>query len=580
MTESKKWVDTLLGKMTTEQKIGQLLVFGFCGPVVTPDVVDMIRKYHVGGLRISQKFRVATLLNDQKPGTEPDEITLQSLHYPHGNNRDYAYTKHCTNATPQEYAQTLNILRDVSLERKLGIPIHFTIDQEGSACDDLLSGQRLFPHPMGYAASNSPEIAYKAALSIGKQARALGVNMIHSPTLDVNTNPRNPEIGTRAYSDKPEEVVRYALQSLKGFSESGLICTGKHFPGRGESESDAHWGLPVVTVDREELYNTHIMPYRPLIDAGLPAIMMAHCCYQCIGVTEDPAGMSRELIQNILRAELDFKGVITTDNMMMGGILKKYEMSEAIVKMVIAGCDLILCRDESPIRIKIIESLTEAVRAGRLTEQRLDEAVERILIMRWNMGLAENGGKVDDQKAADPINDPFVVEAAKEAADKSVLLIRDEAKLLPLDPDKKILLVEQIFPTHEFSNNMYSHPGLLWDEMCKLSDNVASVEIPYVPGEMDKERIYRRLHEADVIVTTNYYYHKNACAISDVVRRIIAKSKKPVVVVTNTPFELGAPKDFPVVITSFNPGGRENLNAVARVLYGKLVPTAQVPVKL
>ena len=349
------WVDKMLGEMSVEQKVGQLLVLGLCGPIITPDVAELIRKHHLGGLRISQMMRAITLTNDIKPGEEPDACTMQSMHYPSGNNKDYAYVRSCVSSTAEEYAETLNNLRKMSLERDLGIPIHFTIDQEGSASDDILSGQRLFPHPMGLVTTGDPELAYKVALSIGKQVRALGVNMIHSPTLDVNTNPRNPEIGTRAYSCMTDDVTEYALQTLKGFTESGLISTGKHFPGRGESEDDAHWGLPSVNLDLKTLSDVHIAPYKKLIDAGLPAIMIAHCCYPALGITDKPAGMSKELLNDFLRGELGFNGVITTDNMMMGGILKKYEMSDASVEMVVAGCDLVLCRDESPIRFKIIE---------------------------------------------------------------------------------------------------------------------------------------------------------------------------------------------------------------------------------
>lgn len=568
----EKWVNELLGRMNLEQKVGQLMVFGFCGSVITPDIVDMIQKYHIGGFRISQKFRCLSIMqHDVKPGTPVDDSTARSIIPPQGNMIDYAYTKNAVHTTPREYAQVLNRLRDYALERPLGVPLHFTIDQEGNASDDMLSGQHLFPHPMGLAASGDPEIAYKAAVSIARQVRALGVNMIHSPTLDVNTNPKNPEIGSRAYGSHPDVVAQYALQTLKGFQENKLMATGKHFPGRGESEADAHWGLPVVNLNLKQLLDTHMYPYKKLIAAGLPAIMIAHSCYPALGIVDKPAGMSKELIDTWLRGEFGFKGVITTDSMTMGGVLKKYEMSEAIIQMLLAGCDLILCREQTPLRIKVLENVVAAVREGRLPEKRIDESVERILKMRWDMGLADNGGKVDVEQAETPIHDSYVVHAAQEAAEKSTVLLRDEQSLLPLGKEQNVLLIEQIFPTHEFANNMYSHPGLLWEEMCALSSHVGSVEIPYVPAEQDRQRALRRVEEADVIVMTNYYYHKNASASSEFVREV-QKSGKPVIVVTNTPYEMGAPADFPTVITSFNPGGRECLSAVAKTIFGELKP--------
>jgi beta-N-acetylhexosaminidase len=569
-----KWVDQLLGKMTIEQKIGQMLVFGFCGPVITPDILELIRKYHIGGLRISQKFRMMTVANDVKPGTEPDENTRRSLHYPRGLNRDYAYIDSPTACTAKEYAQSLNRLRDCALERPLGIGIHLVIDQEGNACDDLLSSQRLFPAAMGYSAAHDTDLAYRSGLCIARQARAVGANMIHSPVLDVNTNPLNPEIGARSFSALTDDVIRYAQAIMQGLKDGGLFTTGKHFPGRGESLSDAHWGLPTVGISRAKLYEEHIRPYRNLIEAGLDAVMLAHCCYPSLGVVDEPACVSDTIINDILRGELGFEGIITTDNMMMGGILQKYEMSEAVIEAVAAGCDIILCRDESPLRYKIIDSLINAVRNGRIREKRIDESVERILGMRWRMGLAEDGGKVDPDLAETPFKDVFVKKTAAEAADKTVML-KDESSLIPLDPSSNVLLIEQIFPTHSFAANMYSHPGLLWEEMCRHSDNVFSVEIPYFPREIDYERIRRRISEADTIVMTNYYYHKGVSSITDAVRKVMAMGKD-VIVVTNTPYEFGLAADFPVGIVCFNPGSREHLCAAADVIYGKLRPTAKL----
>jgi beta-N-acetylhexosaminidase len=574
----EKWVSNLLGGMDLERKVGQLMVFSFAGPVITPDVVELITRYHLGGLRVSLKFRTTTLTHDVKPGTTPNENVLRSLAYPSGLNRDFADPKQCVNCTPREYAEVLNRLRDCALARPGGVPIHFTIDQEGNGSDDLICGQRLFPCPMGFAAADEPALAYRAAVSIGRQARAVGINMIHSPVLDVNTNPRNPEIGTRAYSDRTDVVTRYALESLRGFQETGLIATGKHFPGRGESVADAHWSLPSVTADLSTLREQHIAPYHEMIAAGLPAVMTAQCCYPALGCHDAPATTSREIVTDLLRGELGFAGVITTDNMTMGGIVQRYDMREACVLALLAGCDLVLCRDESPNRVRIIEAIIEAVRGGRIKESRIDASVQRVLGMRWEMGLAENGGKVDAARAADPIDDPFVVKATNEAADKSILLLRDEAKVLPLRPERKVLLVEQVFPTHQMANNISCHPGLLWEEMCKLSPNVGSVEVPILPGPADHQRVLRRVHEAEVIVATNYYYHKAAATMTDLVRQLHGFCK-PVIVITNTPYDRAAPKDFPTVVTVFT-AGRENLRAAVEVIYGKLKPTAKMPVKV
>ncbi len=579
-SDCDRWVDTTLGSLDLEQKIGQLLVYGFCGPVITPDVIDLVRNRHLGGLRISQGFRIITLGNDVKPGTEPEEWSLRSLHLPTGRNRDPSTARAPVRCTPGEYATVLNRLRELSLERPGGVPLHFTIDQEGSGSDDLCFRTRLLPHPMGLAASGDPANARRAASAIGAAARALGVNMIHSPLLDVNTDPRNPEVGTRAYGDTAAVVGDYALESLAGFAAAGLVATGKHFPGRGASAADAHWGLPVVDLDRAELEAVHIAPYRRLIAAGLPAVMMAHSRYPALSASEDPASCDPRIVRDYLRGELGFDGVITTDNMMMGGLLQRYELTESVLRVLQAGCDLVLLRDESPIRWRIPERLAAAVRSGELTEARLDESVARVLAMRYRMGLADGGGLVDPERA-DRFDDPEQIATANDLAAAGTLLLCDRAEALPLSPGARVLLVEQVFPTQERINDCYSHPGLLWDELTRAGLDAGCVEIANVPSADDVQRVHRRLHEDDydVIVTTNYFYHKAAASNTPLVRDMLATGK-PVIVVSNTVYEFGAPAEAPSVIVSFNPGGREHLRVVAEAIAGQRELTARLPVSL
>lgn len=560
-------IDTLLDQMTLEQKVGQMMVFGFCGPIITPDIKELIQRFHVGGLRISQKFRTMSMIHDLKPGTEADSSLKRSIHYPSGNHRDFSSFGAATSATAAEYAKVLNRLRAFSKQRHLGIPIHFTADQEGSACDDILSGQRLFPHPKGLAASGDPELAYRVALQTGRQLKALGINMIHSPVLDVNTNPMNPEIGSRSFSEDPDEVILYAREAMRGYLEAGLVCTGKHFPGRGESISDAHWDLPLVDLSLERLTKDHLRPYRELIGSGLPAIMTAHSQYPALGVEGIPASTSRRVITELLRGELGFDGLVTTDNMMMGGILKRYEMVEAVIAVIQAGHDLVLCRDETPLRLRILEGVTESVRNGDIDEAQIDDSVRRILSMRHDQGLFDEDCVADPMQAQAIIDDPEVVKVALEAANRCTVLLRDDDDLLPVACSRKVLLIEQIFPTQQFANNFYSHPGLLWESLCGRSDQVGCVEIGYVPTEADFARVERRLAEADLVIMTNYYYHKAASSNSEMVRKILAKGKQ-VIVVTNTPYIFGAPDDFGTVVVCYQPGGPEYMDAVADHIYG------------
>ena len=569
----EQWVDDLLGKMSLEEKIGQLMVFGFAGPVIYPHTRELIKKYHIGGFRISQKFHPGSSESrgkQENPGYKCADTNTFDV--PQG-----IQTKRI-NCTPEEYAAVLNTLRDLALDRKNSIGLHFAYDQEGEGADFLFR-QRLFPYPMGIVAAGNPQMAYDTAYASGKQAHALGANLIHSPVLDVNTNPDNPEIGPRAYSSDPDVVIEYALKSLKGYNDAGIACTGKHFPGRGASDTDAHFSLPAINLSREEMFEVHLKPYKALIDNGLQCIMAAFTAYPGLGEADVPAAASRAIITGILRGELGFKGVITTDNAQMRGLLDKYEIGEAAVKCLLAGCDLILFRSESPATIYVIEKVLEAVKNGKYPESMLDESIKRILAMRYNMGLHINGGKVDAGRAGELFEDSFIVKTANDAAVLSTKIVKNNDNVIPVDKNKKVLLIEQIHHYHSFINSTYVHAGVLWEEMRKYSDNVSVAVINESYTDHDKQAVLKRLSQDDydVIVTTSYYnYRSHACMI-DLLKDIAAYGK-PVIAVANTPYEkFGMPDFINNGIVNFCPSGRENIAAIAKAIFTDQTPFRQEP---
>jgi beta-N-acetylhexosaminidase len=570
----EKSVDTMLGSMSLDEKVGQLMVFPLYGAFITPDIVDLIRRYHIGGLRITQKFQPGTDEHRRKVPA-PDYLT-RSLPPPDPSTYDRQPELDRISWTPREQVEAVNKLREMAMNRSSGIPLHLVFDQEGEGAD-FLFGQRLMPYPMGLRATGNPEVAYRAALAIGRQAYAMGANLIHSPVLDVNTNPSNPEIGPRSYSCNPDEVAMYAMASMKGFNEANIACTAKHFPGRGASSSDAHYGLPEIKLSREDLYKNHIQPFRKLIAAGVQAVMAAFTSYPALDPSGQPAAVSEKIIKGLLRDELGFNGIVTTDNIEMGGLLERYGMCEAAVMALNAGCDMILCRSYTPVRKALIESVISAVKDGRYQEKSLDQSVARILRFRANLGLFENGGIVDPDMADKPFNNKEIVNIASEAARKSTLLMRNADDVLPIKSSQKVLLVEQAHHFHKFINNSYSHPGLLWSEMCRYSDNVGVVLVNETVTEEDQRAVMNRLDWADVIVVTGYYNYRSRNELRPYLMSILGAAKVPVVVVANTPYEqFGAPAEARNVIVSFCPSGRENIRAVADTLFGKLVPTANL----
>ncbi|OPX24855.1 MAG: hypothetical protein B1H04_01330 [Planctomycetales bacterium 4484_123] len=217
--------------------------------------------------------------------------------------------------------------------------MHIASDQEGDFSQDYArGGVSLFPSQMGMTAVGDEELVYRAYRAVAHQQRAVGIRMLHNPCLDVNVEPANPEIRTRSFGDEAETAARMGLLVLRAYRDEGLIATGKHFPGRGDSKLDVHYQADVFPGDREELEAVHLLPCRRLIPEGLPAIMTAHTIYPALDAEEWPASVSRRITTALLREQMGFEGVITTDAIGMKGVVDRFSCcGEAAATAVAAG---------------------------------------------------------------------------------------------------------------------------------------------------------------------------------------------------------------------------------------------------
>lgn len=560
--DKQVFIDKLISGMTVEQKVGQCLVIGFVGTIVTPEILNRIKKYYPAGIRAGLTFRVKTALHD--PYATGGKCAHRVLRDPVRTVKDYIPghpVPHCTN---EEYCSFLNTLKQAALDNGLGIPLHITMDMEGDvSCDYTRGGIFNFPFPMGLTRTGDTRCAYDAAWATARQVTPLGFNWIHSPVLDTNTEPMNPEIGTRSYGESPDEVIPFALEALKGYREGGLIATGKHFPGRGPSNTDAHAGLPVIDLDPDEM-DIHLRSFQALIDAGIPSIMTAHTVYPAFDATE-PATMSKTILTDLLRDKMGFKGTVTTDDITMGGIVEKYEVYEACLRSINAGADLILIRDESPLIDEVFTGLVKAVERGELTENRLDEAIARTLSVKYDYGLFEGGNLREVSCASEGVRDPRVGEIAVETAERSLEVLRDEQGLLPVPADARVLLVEQRNVLHVRTNSQKCHPGILWEHMLEYSDGVAMVETEMAFTENDRERVRKRMDEVDMIVTTNYFDRRTAGDDDGFVQYLHGYGK-PVIVVTNSPYPFTVSSEYGTVIVTYGVSP-ESMAAVAKTIF-------------
>lgn len=252
------------------------------------------------------------------------------------------------------------------------------IDQEGGAVSRLKEDATVFPSAMAIAAGGDPSDAYKAGLHTGRELRAMGVNYDLAPVMDVNSNPMNPVIGVRSYGDSPEAVSRFGTQMMMGLRDGGVLSALKHFPGHGDTAVDSHLGLPTVDKSLDELERCELAPFRAGIEAGAPAVMTTHILFPKLEPDGLPATMSRRIITGLLRERMGYEGLIITDCLMMGAIVKYYGTIEGVLKALRAGVDLTCVSHDATLAREAIERVKLALEAGELYEDELKASTERI----------------------------------------------------------------------------------------------------------------------------------------------------------------------------------------------------------
>jgi beta-N-acetylhexosaminidase len=567
----------IVENLSIEEKAGQLLVVDFTGITITPHLVNLIDRCHVAGVRVGDDIRVKEVYHSSD-AVSNDLIRDRSVRAPTGFCKDLVLEEPAPRCRASEYAATLNRVKSIAMNRRHGIPLHVTLDQENTGRGDFTSGDlRLFPPAMGMAATADEALIERAYRSMARQLKTAGFSMIHSPVVDVNTNPKNPEVGIRSFGDDTAHVAACAAAFVRAFNAEKVISTAKHYPGRGESAVDSHFDLPVIELDREALLARHIAPYRALIAAGLPAVMIAHTVYPALDASGVPATISRRIVADILRTELGHTGIITSDNMLMTGLIKNYEIIDACILGVQAGCTLLLPRVENPLIDEIYASLVAAIRSGQIDRQTVDDAIYTNLAVKYDFGLFEDGGLVDPA-AADAYQaaeEHRAVEA--EVTRRSVVMLREAPGLLPLSPATRVLLVDQTGPVQRKMNNFACHAGTSWEMLLERSTNVMCVETDCMkkPDEATIARVMRRVPEADVIVATDWEVPRGNKRNHALLARLAACGK-PLVVVTNSPFRMDHAAYGTVIVCWTDT--HNALRTVAGILYGHERAAGTLPV--
>lgn len=268
-------------------------------------------------------------------------------------------------------------------------PLLIGVDQEGGKVQRMLGLEEevsLIPSMYDVGKTKDPHLSKEVARVVAEELRVLGINLDFAPVLDIYSNPKNTVIGTRSFGSDVDTVSTMGLSFAEGLQENGVIPVVKHFPGHGDTETDSHFDLPVVTKSKEELLAFELVPFRKAIEEDIEVIMIGHLMVPSIDEST-PASLSKALITNVLKEELGFKGLVITDALNMGAITKNYTQEETLRMAINAGVDLLLMPKEP---LKMVSKIQEMVEAGEISEERIDDSVRKILTLKYKRLMKSN----------------------------------------------------------------------------------------------------------------------------------------------------------------------------------------------
>ena len=376
-------VEKILSAMTTREKIAQLFIVAFNDNPEdknTKEAIELISKEKVGGVIIMN--------SSLTPG-----------------------------------ARMINHLQSLS-----EVPLLVTLDGEWGAAmrfDSVIA----FPRQMQMASMDNESLVFKVGAAIGEQTRRLGMTVNYAPTIDVNNNPSNPVINTRAFGENKEVVARYGIAYLRGMQSSGVAGSAKHFPGHGDTDTDSHLALPVLPFSRQRLDSLELYPFRKIIEAGIDMVMVGHLDIPSLDNSGRPSSISPRIVNDLLRVELEYNGIIITDALNMKGVSEYMPKERLPLEAYKAGSDLILMPENVK---KAIDIMERAVEDGELSAHSLNIRTKKMLMLKSRLGLFESPVQIDLENLHKELNKQPYKSLVLEVAHNSMILVENKNENLPL----------------------------------------------------------------------------------------------------------------------------------------------------
>lgn len=546
-TASLRWTDSVLASMTLREKAAQIVWPSLYGDYTSGDspqwrrLTQYIQQEKVGGFTISV-------------------------------------------GSPIEVAAKLNALQSMSK-----IPLLFGADLEAGAGFRArggyfvpnaidLGGAIVFPPEMAIGATRDTTLAYEQGRLTALEGRALGIHIAYAPVLDVNNNPDNPVINTRSYGEDPQLAARMGVAFIHGLQDHGMIATGKHFPGHGDTGVNSHLALPVVTVSRSRLDTVELVPFRAAVNGGVGAIMSFHGAMPALDSSGVPGTLSSKVLTGLLRGEMGFRGIIISDAMDMRGVLDQFGASEAVKRAIAAGIDVLIQPLDVP---QTIDAVVAGVAEGRYTEARLDSSVRRVLETKRKLGLAQNK-LVDLSALRFLVGDSSNLQIARRVAEKSITLVKDSLRQVPLavDSNARVLSITVARRADLPAGNAFN---------AELRTGLPKLRTEFVATEdaaLNYPRLIAAADSADVTVVGSYVGQSWDAvsasapqAFTDFVQTLVQRRRKPIVVAFGNPYMLQQLPWVSAYLVAWG-GFPVSQTAAARALLGTSAISGHLPISI
>ncbi len=531
------WVEQMHAGMSLEEKVGQMMApayvphfFNQADPRLRR-LVTLVKRNHIGGVMFFKGM-------------------------------------------PYEVARSVE-----RLQAEAEIPLLVMADMEWGL--SMRVGQSTdFLQNMAVGATGSVDYAHEMGKITAAEARAVGVHVGFAPVMDVNNNPDNIIINTRSYGEDPGDVARLGAAFIRGLQENGLIATAKHYPGHGDTNVDSHLNLPVITASRDRVRSTELPPFQAAVQAGVKGVMVGHITFSEFPQMQGrPATLDSYFVQDVLRKEMGFDGLIFTDAMRMGGITEHYWAGDAAVRAINAGVDMVLLPPDFE---RTFDFVVEAAKAGRVKLQRIDEAVKRILGAKFELGLTR-APLLDLENLEATLSSPEHLRKAEEIADAAMTLLRDDKDVFPLRAEK-IDSALVITITDEVGGAVRGEP--LNREIVRRIPKVRTAYVDPRTTQAELQEIITTTDSAQAIIVgafVKWGSRKGSVTLSDSTVQqldsLFAIDKPMAVVSFGSPYLLRQMPNVPSYLCAY---GTKPLaiRAAARAMFGEIPVKATLPVSI